>query len=230
MPPRVPSALMGGLAAALLVIIFNYLSSTGGFPPNPVYGCFACLSFLTCGLVAVWHYTTEHSLTLTGGQGVVLGLLSGVFAGVIAALVGYVLMALGALPGPEEMIEEMERSGLLDQPGSSVHQAHVGDDAWGPLGSLSVWCRVRSAAQSWGSSAVPLAVPSGKRARKRRPKLSTAERSGRPLRRCHVRVTAATLVPVCLVLRRDGDATSVYRGRRGDWPAPSQDASRGRLN
>ncbi len=133
MPSRVPSALMGGLAAALLVIIFNYLSSTGGFPPNPVYGCFACLSYLICGLVAVWHYTTEHSLTLTGGQGIVLGLLSGVFAGAIAALVGYVLMALGVLPGPEQMIEEMERSGILDQPGSSITKRML-EMTRGPIG------------------------------------------------------------------------------------------------
>ena len=135
MPSKLTSALMGGLAATLLVIVFNYLASTGGYPPNPAYGCLACFSYLVCGLVAVWHYTTEHSMTLSGSQGVALGVLSGIFAGAITALLSYLLMALGIMPGPEEMLEEMERSGLLDEAGGSF-LVRIIEMMQGPAGLL----------------------------------------------------------------------------------------------
>ena len=135
MPPKFTSALMGALAATVVILIFNYLSNMGGFPPNPVYGCLACLSYMVCGLVAVWHYTSEHSVTLSGSQGVVLGLYSGLLAGVLVAVLAFMLIQLGVFPGPEQMLEEMEQSGVLDAPGAGFTRRMI-EMSQGPLGLL----------------------------------------------------------------------------------------------
>ncbi len=131
--PRFTSVVLGGLAATVAVLLFSYLGSTGGFPPNPLYGCLACLSYMISGLVAVWHYTSEYSVTLSGGEGVKIGMFSGVTAGVLAAIVVFLLTVLGVMPGPEEMLEAMERSGMLDQPGAEF-SVRMMEMFSGPLG------------------------------------------------------------------------------------------------
>ena len=102
MPSYTTSAIIGGVAGALLAALFQI----GQASVSEILGIVACLSYLACGLVAVWHYTNEHSATLTGGQGVKLGAYSGVFAGIVGALLGFLLKALNVLPTKEEALAE----------------------------------------------------------------------------------------------------------------------------
>ncbi len=133
MPPKTTSALIGALAAAGLATIISYFTMSGGAFANPGLGCIVCLAYIAGSLIAVWHYTNEHNLTLSGSQGVGLGLLTGVYAGVIAALLSYLLIAIGVMPGMEEMLEQMEESGLLDQPGAEFSRRMM-EMMSGPVG------------------------------------------------------------------------------------------------
>ncbi len=127
MPSKLPSALIGGLATAVLVIGISVANGGASFnvggtpsPAQMILGCLGCLVYLISGLVAVWHYTGQHSVTLTGSEGVLLGLFSGVLAGIIAAVLSYILVVIGLMPNPEEMMEEMRRTGMFDQPGGGT--------------------------------------------------------------------------------------------------------------
>jgi len=118
MPSNTTSALIGGLSTAVLVTLLNLLTLTGNVVIQTLLGCLSCLVYLCAGLIAVWHYTTEYSLTLTGRQGVTLGLFSGAIAGATAAIIQHALVMVGIMPGPEEA---MAASGVsMDQPGMEV--------------------------------------------------------------------------------------------------------------
>jgi hypothetical protein len=61
------------------------------------------LGLLTCccggviigALVTVWHYTSTHGITLTGGQGAVLGLTVGLLGALVSAVLDYALIQAG---------------------------------------------------------------------------------------------------------------------------------------
>ncbi len=105
MSDKLTSALIGGLAGGLLGAVLTLFQ-------NPVLNGLACLALIVAGMVAVWHYTGEHAVTLTGGQGVGLGALAGAAGGVISGLLGLFFRFVGVLPGPMEQLEE---SGAMDQ-------------------------------------------------------------------------------------------------------------------
>ncbi len=83
---------------------------------HDAFGILACLAYIVSGLIAVWHYTTEHSLTLSGKEGVLLGMWSGVVATIVGTALYYLLVALNVLPTKEEAIAEaraeMEAAGV----------------------------------------------------------------------------------------------------------------------
>jgi len=114
MPPSQRSYLVGGLAGSLLVVICGYLAATLAMPFNMVFSCLACLAYVSCGLVAVWHYTNEYSLTLTGGKGSALGAKAGALAGAVAPALSYILQLIGILPGPAEALREMQNNSAMD--------------------------------------------------------------------------------------------------------------------
>ncbi len=105
MSDRMTSALIGGLAGGLLATVLTVFQ-------NPVLSGLACLCYIVCGVVAVWHYTGEHAVTLRSGQGVGLGALAGVAGGVVASLLGFFFRAVGVLP---DAMEELENSGAMEQ-------------------------------------------------------------------------------------------------------------------
>ena len=102
------SILIGGLAGGLLAVLLS-------LPQNQFLGCLACLSYVGCGLVAVWHYTNTNTLTIAGGEGAGIGALAGVVGGVVSSLLGWFFRMIGLLPGTEEAIQQLEDSGQLDQ-------------------------------------------------------------------------------------------------------------------
>ena len=125
MSSKLTSVMIGGLASALIGTLF---SATGQManPPgeqNPVgiiLGILGCLTMFTSGIIAVWHYTGEHSLTLTGGQGVKLGALAGIAYGVIITLLSRILMAINVTPDQNDILQQLEESGTLDTPGAEI--------------------------------------------------------------------------------------------------------------
>lgn len=108
MPSKTTSALIGGGAMLALGTVFSLLQFV---IPNPAVGvlssCLSCAGLLVGGGIAVWHYTKTHGVTLTGGQGVALGAQ----AGLIAAVLGFVLLLLVwlfmGMPSVSDMIAPM---------------------------------------------------------------------------------------------------------------------------
>ena len=108
MSDKLPSVLIGGVATAVVVTILS-------LPQNQCLGCLVCLCYVGSGLIAVWHYTNTNTLTIKGGEGAGLGAMAGVVCGVVAGILGLIFRAIGLLPGVDDIIEQMEQGGQLDQ-------------------------------------------------------------------------------------------------------------------
>lgn len=118
----VRSALFGGLIAGIAGTIVSVISQiTGGTDPansmSPmgiIVGLLGCMVMLTSGLFAVWHYTTENEVTLKGSKGVGIGALAGIAYSAVALLLYQILIAMGILMGPDEIIEMIRETGAFD--------------------------------------------------------------------------------------------------------------------
>ena len=108
MSNKTPSILIGGVATAVLATILS-------LPQNQCLGCLVCLCYVGSGLIAVWHYTNTNTLTIKGGEGAGLGAMAGVVCGVVAGVLGLIFRAIGLLPSVDDIIEQMEQTGQLDQ-------------------------------------------------------------------------------------------------------------------
>ncbi|MCY3999774.1 MAG: hypothetical protein OXF06_10190 [Bacteroidetes bacterium] len=126
MPSKIQSILIGGLLAAVIGVFIAVASEVSGAsdPGNSssalgiVFQLLGCMAAMTSGLIAVWHYTNENELTLTGGQGVGVGVLAGLVYAVGILILSYVLVGIGLLPSPEESFERIRDSGAFDAPGA----------------------------------------------------------------------------------------------------------------
>ncbi len=126
MPSKAQSVLIGGLVAGVTGVILSVASHFSGAsdPANQqtllgiIFGVLGCMVMLTSGLVAVWHYATEHELTLSAGQGVGIGSLAGIAYAVIALVLSWLLILLNILPSPEETLEMIRNTGAFDAPGA----------------------------------------------------------------------------------------------------------------
>ncbi|GAB5517894.1 MAG: hypothetical protein RhofKO_01450 [Rhodothermales bacterium] len=106
MPSKIQSIVLAGLIVGV-VSPFSQLIPTVG-------GCIACILFLGTGVIATWHYTSTHSLTIAPGTGAGIGALAGIAAALISAVVTLVFQSLDILPTVEDIIAQMEASGQLD--------------------------------------------------------------------------------------------------------------------
>ncbi|HYE96741.1 MAG TPA: DUF4199 family protein [Rubricoccaceae bacterium] len=114
MPNKFPSVLLGALVSIVLSLLIQFLSANS--PGNPVMGILACLLIFVGPLVAVWHYTNTHNLTLKAGQGAGIGALTGVIAGIIGGIIGYALLAAGVFPDPMEAARvQLEQQGMSEE-------------------------------------------------------------------------------------------------------------------
>ena len=126
MPSKLSSVVIGGLVAAVLGSILSVVQNMSGAsdPANPqmalqiIFGLLGCMVALSSGLIAVWHYTSENELTVSGGQGVGIGVLSGIVYAVVALALGWLLVTFNVLPSPEEALEAMRARGAFDAPGA----------------------------------------------------------------------------------------------------------------
>jgi len=84
MPSKQQSILLGGIVAGLLST--SYLG---------LINLLCCAGVIIGALVAVWHYTDTHKLTIPAGQGAVIGLLAGLVGTVISLMLNYILIEMG---------------------------------------------------------------------------------------------------------------------------------------
>lgn len=88
------------LAAVVTALIFFIVSLVGGyatinaeptgslFQPSSFISIFGCLLAAVGGLIANWHYARQNDLTYKIGKGALIGLLTGVIAALITAVLG----------------------------------------------------------------------------------------------------------------------------------------------
>lgn len=105
MPDKSQSILLGGAATGIAAAIINLIPTVGG--------CIACLLYIVAGIVAVWHYTDRHQVTITGGQGAGLGALAGIVAGAVAAAMQLLFQVIGLAPDWRTAMEQQfDQSGM----------------------------------------------------------------------------------------------------------------------
>jgi len=122
MSPKFQSILIGGLLSAVLGVFIAVAGEMSGAtePQNAqsplaiILNVVGCMVMLTSGLIGVWHYTSENELTVSGGEGAQIGVLSGLTYGVGALLLSYVLVTAGILPTPEESLQRLRDTGAFD--------------------------------------------------------------------------------------------------------------------
>lgn len=105
MPNKSQSILLAGAAIGVAAPILGLIPAIGS--------CLSCIAYLCAGLLAVWHYTDRHNMTLKGGEGAGLGALAGIVAMAVASVLGYLFMAIGLTPPIRQVIEEqLDTSGV----------------------------------------------------------------------------------------------------------------------
>ncbi|MDX1439915.1 MAG: DUF4199 family protein [Rubricoccaceae bacterium] len=111
MPSKTQSIIVGALVYVVLGLLIQFL-----FIGTTLGGVLGCLVLLSAGLIAVWHYTSTHSVTIAGGQGAGMGALAGFAGAIIGGLLGYLLISLGVMDDPmEAALAQMESQGLSDE-------------------------------------------------------------------------------------------------------------------
>ncbi len=84
MPDKKQSILLGGLVAGLLST--SYLG---------MINMLCCAGVIIGAVVAVWHYTDSNEITISAGQGAVLGLLAALVGWAFSFVLNYVLIKAG---------------------------------------------------------------------------------------------------------------------------------------
>lgn len=128
---------MGGLVTALISVLFTFLAQgAAGSAGVGLAAC--CLPGIVGAIVGVWHYTSNHDLTLELGSGAKLGALTGVVGGFVGGLIGFLLRMVGALPSAAEQLE-LARQAMIDR-GMTDAQIEQGlkiqEMFTGPLGQV----------------------------------------------------------------------------------------------
>ncbi len=105
MPNKSQSIILAGAAIGVAAAILGLIPAIGS--------CLSCIAYICAGLLAVWHYTDRHNLTLKGGEGAGLGALAGIVAMAVASILGFLFMAIGLTPPIRQVIEDqLDASGL----------------------------------------------------------------------------------------------------------------------
>ena len=119
MPSKTQSILVAAVVGAVLSVVVSFLAAAGG-SVQYVGSALGCLTIIAVPLIAVWHYTNTHRLTLNAGSGAGLGAIAAVASGLLGYIITFGLQAVGVLPTQEEMIAR-QREDLLSQ-GMSADQ------------------------------------------------------------------------------------------------------------
>lgn len=115
MSGKFQSILLGAIVAGILgstyhVLQFSYQSQ--------ILGVVLCCAIPTVGaLIATWHFTTTNTITITAGEGAMIGLLACVGGYVVSLILSSLVAVLGVAPGPFDVdaIIEMTRNQMVEQ-------------------------------------------------------------------------------------------------------------------
>ncbi len=135
MPSKNQSILLGALVSVVLGVVLAFIAYSGSMAGMVVGGCGGCLAAFVGPVIAVWHYTNTHNLTLPAGSGAGLGAITGVAGSVLSWAVTLVLRAVGVFPTAEEVARrssEMFGAGGTDVPDMS------GSFMSSPIGELLI--------------------------------------------------------------------------------------------
>ena len=113
MPSKTQSILVAAVVGAVLSIVVSFLAAAGG-SVQYVGSALGCLTLIAVPMIAVWHYTNTHRLTLNAGSGAGLGAIATVASSLLGYVISFGLQAVGVLPSQEEMIAR-QREELLSQ-------------------------------------------------------------------------------------------------------------------
>lgn len=104
------------LIGALTYVLLGTLMSAFGSGAGPFAAVLSCLVIILSAIVAVWHYTNTNSATISGGEGAGMGALVGLIGAVIAGILGYILISMGAIPDPmDAAMQQMRDQGLTEE-------------------------------------------------------------------------------------------------------------------
>ncbi len=101
MPSKSQSIIVGALVYALLGLAINFL-----FVGTTIGAVLGCLVAFSGGTIAVWHYTSTHSLTLEAGKGAGMGALAGLGGAFVASALALLFISLGLMPEPMEAVRQ----------------------------------------------------------------------------------------------------------------------------
>lgn len=113
MPSKTPSIALGAIISIVLSMALSFGMLSMGPTGQMLAGCGACLLAVVGPLVAVWHYTSTHHLTIPAGPGASLGAITGAVAAVVGGLLQQGLILVGLYPNAAEVIER-QRQGMID--------------------------------------------------------------------------------------------------------------------
>lgn len=115
MPSRTQSILIAGVAVGIIGIVLAFLAE--GAATSPMGGIvvclFSCLLGIGVGLIATWHYTNTHNLTIPGGTGAAMGALAGLVSAAIGALKSVFDLVTGRTAAmQQEVFRNLEAQGM----------------------------------------------------------------------------------------------------------------------
>ncbi|HKJ34056.1 MAG TPA: DUF4199 domain-containing protein [Balneolales bacterium] len=64
--------------------VINNPPTGSGLGPSSIIGTFVCLIAAFGGMLAVWHYVQLYDVTITLGKGAVIGVVTGIFIGILS--------------------------------------------------------------------------------------------------------------------------------------------------
>ena len=105
-PSKNPSIAVGLAVYVVLGLVAAFITFSGGMATQSLGGVLSCLVGLAAPVVAVWHYTSTHALTIPAGQGAGLGAITSAVGAVIAGLLSWALQQVGVFPSNEEIMEQ----------------------------------------------------------------------------------------------------------------------------
>ena len=114
MPDKKPSIAIGVAAYVVLSVGVAFLAAQGGTVVQSAAGCAGCLVLLAGPMLAIWHYTSTHRVTLLAGPGAAMGAITGAVGAVVAGAITQALMAANVLPDVAETLANQRRQ-MLDQ-------------------------------------------------------------------------------------------------------------------
>lgn len=75
------SLILSGLVGALVMVILSNV------PVLNLINCLICAGLWLGGMAAVWFYRRQTGLTVTAGQGAMLGVVAGVIGAIVSAII-----------------------------------------------------------------------------------------------------------------------------------------------